>query len=94
MHPFINLIYLWEEVHCRSLLYAAAQEADLILIEGVMGLFDGDPSGADLAQIFGLPVLAVINATAMAQTFAALAFGLAHFRPQLAFAGVIANQVS
>jgi cobyrinic acid a,c-diamide synthase len=33
-------------------------EADLILIEGVMGLFDGTPSSADLARHFGVPVLA------------------------------------
>ncbi|RZJ59907.1 MAG: cobyrinic acid a,c-diamide synthase, partial [Acidovorax sp.] len=58
---------------CAQRLHAAAQEADLILIEGVMGLFDGDPSAADLAQRFGLPVLAVIDASAMAGTFGALA---------------------
>lgn len=71
----------------------AAQDSDLILVEGVMGLFDGQPSAADVAQRFGLPVLAVIDARAMAQTFGAIAFGLARFRPSLPFAGVLANQV-
>lgn len=78
---------------CRNLLAQAADEADLILIEGVMGLFDGTPSSADLATEFGVPVLAVISAKAMAQTFGAVAFGLANFRPQVPFHGVLANRV-
>jgi cobyrinic acid a,c-diamide synthase len=86
-------LWMMGEAHCRELLYRAAGEADLILIEGVMGLFDGDSSSADLAQALAVPVAAVIDAQGMAQTFAAVAFGLAHYRPQLAFAGVIANKV-
>jgi len=77
----------------RRLLWEAAGEADLILIEGVMGLFDGTPSSADLARHFGVPVLGVIDGTAMAQTFGALALGLARYQPDLAFAGVLANRV-
>jgi len=78
---------------CKQQLWEAAGEADLILIEGVMGLFDGTPSSADLAELFGIPVLAVIDAGGMAQTFAALAHGLASFRPQLPFSGVLGNRV-
>lgn len=74
-------------------LHAAAREADLILVEGVMGLYDGEPSGADIAQRFGIPVMAVIDAGAMAQTFGAVAYGLAHYRPGLPFSGVLANRV-
>ncbi|MBJ9966652.1 cobyrinate a,c-diamide synthase [Burkholderia seminalis] len=81
------------EAGCRALLADAARDADLILIEGVMGLFDGTPSSADLAAAFGVPVVAVISAKAMAQTFAAIAFGLARFRPALPFHGVLANRV-
>lgn len=77
----------------RRLLWEAADEADLILIEGVMGLFDGTPSSADLARHFGVPVLGVIDGTAMAQTFGALALGLARYQPDLPFAGVLANRV-
>ena len=77
----------------RRLLWEAAGEADLILIEGVMGLFDGTPSSADLARHFGVPVLGVIDGTAMAQTFGALALGLAMYQPDLPFAGVLANRV-
>ncbi|WP_159876027.1 cobyrinate a,c-diamide synthase [Aquitalea denitrificans] len=82
------------EDDCRQRLYAAAAEADLILIEGSMGLFDGAPSSADLAQLFGVPVAAIIDAAGMAQTFAAVAHGLATFRPGLPFYGVLANQVA
>ena len=77
----------------RRLLWEAAGESDLILIEGVMGLFDGTPSSADLARHFGVPVLGVIDGTAMAQTFGALALGLARYQPDLPFAGVLANRV-
>lgn len=79
--------------HCRQLLAKAAEDADLILVEGVMGLFDGAPSSADLAATFGVPVLAVIDGSAMAQTFGAVAHGLASYRPNLPFAGVLANRV-
>ena len=77
----------------RRLLWEAAEDADLILIEGVMGLFDGTPSSADLTRHFGVPVLGVIDGTAMAQTFGALALGLARYQPDLPFAGVLANRV-
>ena len=91
----VHQLDLWMtgEADCARRLHAAAQEADLILIEGVMGLFDGDPSAADLAQRFDVPVLAVVDASAMAGTFGALAFGLQHYRPGLPWAGVLANRV-
>lgn len=81
------------ETESRRLLWTAAADADLILIEGVMGLFDGNPSAADLAKQFGIPVLGVIDGSAMAQTFGALAHGLSSYDPELPFAGVLANRV-
>ena len=81
------------EADARWRLAEAAQYNDLILVEGVMGLYDGTPSAADLAIRFGLPVLALIDASAMAQTFGAIAHGLATYRPGLPFAGVLANRV-
>jgi cobyrinic acid a,c-diamide synthase len=87
-------LWMGGEAHCRKLLHDAAGVADLILIEGVMGLFDGTPSSADLARLFGIPVLAVIDAGAMAQTFGAVAYGLAHYSPGLPFHGVLANRVA
>lgn len=86
-------LWLVGEEECRRRLWQAASEADLILIEGVMGLFDGTPSAADLARRFGVPVLAVIDGAAMAQTFAAIAHGLASYQRDLPFAGVLANRV-
>jgi cobyrinic acid a,c-diamide synthase len=86
-------LWMGGEAHCRALLYQAAAEADLIIVEGVMGLFDGAPSSADLAKQFGIPVLAVIDASAMAQTFAALAYGLSTLDSVLPFFGVVANRV-
>jgi cobyrinic acid a,c-diamide synthase len=92
----VHQLDLWMvgEGRCRRLLYDAAGEADVILVEGVMGLFDGDPSSADLAARLGLPVLAVIDASAMAQTFGAVAHGLAHYRSDIQVVGVIANRVA
>jgi cobyrinic acid a,c-diamide synthase len=87
-------LWMGGEAHCRELLYRAAADADLILVEGVMGMFDGTPSSADLAELFGIPLLAVIDASAMAQTFCAIAYGLMHYRPNLAFFGVLANRVA
>ena len=92
----VHQIDLWMvgEARCRRLLYDAAGEADVILVEGVMGLFDGEPSSADLAARFGLPVLAVIDAGAMAQTFGAIAHGLTSYRSDIRVAGVVANRVA
>ncbi|MCE3264535.1 MAG: cobyrinic acid a,c-diamide synthase [Pseudoduganella sp.] len=78
---------------CRSLLAEAAAQADAILVEGVMGLYDGTPSAADLSREFGLPVLAVIDAGAMAQTAGALVHGLRDYGP-VDMAGVVANRVA
>lgn len=92
--PVYNLdLGMCGEADAAWRLHRAAREADLILVEGVMGLYDGEPSGADLARRFGIPVMAVIDARAMAQTFGALAFGLKHYRPDLPFSGVLANRV-
>lgn len=92
----VHQLDLWMtgDADCACRLHDAAQDADLIIVEGVMGLFDGQPSAADLAQRFGLPVLAVIDAGAMAGTFGALAWGLQHYREGLRFAGVLANRVA
>lgn len=79
------------EAYCQQKLYAAAQVADLILVEGAMGLFDGEPSSADLAARFNIPMAIVMDVKGMAQTAAAIAAGLASFRDDVEFAGLIAN---
>jgi cobyrinic acid a,c-diamide synthase len=92
--PVYNLdLGMCGEVDAALHLANAASEADLILIEGVMGLFDGKPSAADIACHFNIPVMGLIDASAMAQTFGAIAHGLAHYRAGLPFSGVLANKV-
>ena len=80
--------------YCRQKLYEAAQEADLIIIEGAMGMFDGEPSSADLAALFGIPVAIVMDVKGMAQTAAAVATGLANYRDDFNVYGLIANNCS
>lgn len=87
-------LWLASKNECQRLLYEAALDADLILIEGVMGLFDGDPCSADLAEHFSVPIVSVIDATGTAQTLGAMAYGLANFRTSLRFAGVLANNIA
>ena len=91
-HP-VEQIDLWMagESWCRHRLFTAAKEADLILVEGVMGMFDGEPSSADLAARFGLPVVVVMDVKGMAQTAAAIVSGLAGFRDDVEVIGMIAN---
>lgn len=91
----VDALDLWinGDADCARRLSAAATNADLVIIEGVMGLFDGQPSAADLAERFAIPVMAVIDAGAMAGTLAAVAHGLQTWRPALPWAGVLANRV-
>ncbi len=88
LHPWMT-----GEAECRWRLAAAAREADLVLVEGAMGVFDGAPSSADLAALAGLPVALVVDARAMAETFGAVVGGLAGHRADVRVAGVIANRV-
>lgn len=82
-------------------LAAVAGNADLIMAEGSMGLFDGvmrageagNGSSADLAALTGWPVVIVLDVSGQAQTAAAVARGLASFRDDVTVAGVILNKV-
>lgn len=92
--PVYNLDFtMCGESDAEAQLYRAAQDADLIIVEGVMGLYDGTPSSADIAVRFNLPVLLTIDAGGMAQTFGALANGLLSHKPDLIPAGVLANKI-
>jgi cobyrinic acid a,c-diamide synthase len=78
----------------------AAQAAELVIIEGVMGLFDGvaGPPGrtgstADLATFLRLPVLLVLDVSGQSQTAAAVVRGLAAHDPGVRIAGVVLNRV-
>ena len=82
------------EPDVRARLHQAARTHDVLLIEGVMGLFDGPSSAADLAKSLGVAAVVVIDASAMAGTFGAIAYGLQHFDSELTIAGVLANRVA
>src|ERR1041385_4246114 len=77
----------------------AAQDADLSIVEGMMGLFDGSgPVGeagrtAQMAKNLRAPVLLVIDGSGMARSAAAMALGYARFDPTLRVAGVLFNRV-
>ncbi len=79
-----------------------AEGADVMIVEGLMGLFDGvaapgacgDGSTADLAARLGLPVLLVLDVSGQSQTAGAVAKGFATFRPDVAVASVILNRVA
>ncbi|HEY8023501.1 MAG TPA: cobyrinate a,c-diamide synthase [Burkholderiaceae bacterium] len=90
----VHTLDLWMvgKEQCAIMLSLAAREADFILIEGVMGLYDGEPSSADLARLFNVPVVLIIDAAAMAQTVGAIVCGLRDYGP-VSVAGVIANRV-
>ena len=91
--PVVQLdLWMAGEAWCREKLHDAAKVADLILVEGAMGMFDGEPSSADLAACFNLPVAIVMDVKGMAQTAAAVAVGLANFRSDVSIAGLIANK--
>ena len=83
----------------RACFAAATADADVAVIEGVMGLFDGSEgrsdrgSAAEMAKLLGVAVLLVIDASAMARSAAALVHGFASFDPELRIAGVILNRV-
>jgi len=77
---------------------AAAGAADLLLVEGNRGLFDGvDAAGshstATLAKLLGAPVVLVVNVTKTTRTAAAAVLGSIHLDPELDLAGVILNRV-
>ncbi len=72
--------------------------ADVNVIEGVMGLFDGAPGGAgstaEVAKALGVPVVLVIDASGMAQSVGALIHGFATYDPEVTIAGVVFNRVA
>jgi cobyrinic acid a,c-diamide synthase len=79
----------------------AADGADIFVIEGVMGLFDGASTSpgqrgttADLAAHFGLPVVLVLDVSRQAQSAAAVVRGFAAHDPAVRIAGVILNRVA
>ena len=86
---------------CQRVFTQQSQQADIGLIEGVMGLFDGysgvgrEGSSLDLARVLGCPVLLVLDAGGMAGTIAAVVTGFCQLaaRNNVCISGIIANKV-
>jgi cobyrinic acid a,c-diamide synthase len=83
-----------------ALVREAASGAEILVIEGAMGLFDGVPAlpgrcgaTADLAAQFQLPVLLVLDVSGQSQTAAAVVRGMASHDPTVAIAGIVLNRV-
>lgn len=97
--PSHNLDTWMQPPHALRELFARhARGADVVVVEGAMGLFDGlgaDETGssAHLAKLLGLPVLLTVDAKAQARSAAALVRGFARFDPDLRLAGVLLNRV-
>ena len=94
----LDLFLIPEDRLIRSFQQACAG-ADLAVIEGAMGLYDGfDPAGhgttAELAQLLESPVILVVNAARMTGSIAAMVTGYQHFQKGVPIAGVILNYVS
>jgi cobyrinic acid a,c-diamide synthase len=78
----------------------AAADTDFVVLESAMGLFDGIPgmpgrSGAasDLAALYGIPTLLVLDVSGQSTTVAAVANGFATYRPDVRIAGVVLNRL-
>ncbi|TVR00454.1 MAG: cobyrinate a,c-diamide synthase [Desulfovibrionales bacterium] len=82
-----------------ELFHRFAADADVCLVEGVMGLFDGasgtteEGSTAQMAKWLGLPVILVVDARSQGRSAAALVRGFVEFDPDLSLAGVVFTQV-
>jgi len=101
-YPGINLdSWAMPPAMLDHLLAMQAQDADIVIAESAMGLFDGvrhedgrSGSAADLARRFHLPVLLVLDVSGQSQTAAAIAHGFATFDPDVRIAGIVLNQVA
>lgn len=96
--PSVNLDLFFADSERIEATYAHwAGAADVTIVEGAMGLYDGalgaKGSAAELAQVLSLPVIVVMNAEAMAFTAAPILYGLKFFGECLDVVGVVFNQV-
>ncbi len=92
--------YLMDEDTIRYLYNRQAIEADMTIVEGVMGIFDGAEIGSDkgtsasIGKILKLPVILVVNGGKIAGTMGAIMKGIESFDPEVSIRGVLFNQVN
>ena len=96
--PSINLdTFMASPEHVRELFTAYGADADVCIVEGMMGLFDGydrdKGSAYEIAKTLDIPVVLVVDAKSAAYSVAALLQGFLNFRKDIRFAGIIFNKV-
>ena len=96
--PSVNLdTFMATPEHVRELFTHYGQDADVCVVEGMMGLFDGydrdKGSSAEIAQVLDIPVVLVVDAKSAAYSMAPLLQGFVNFRKNVRIAGVIFNKV-
>ena len=96
--PSINLdTFMASPEHVRELFFHYGADADICIVEGMMGLFDGYDrergSSYEIARVLDIPVVLVVDAKSAAYSMAALLSGFIHFRKDVCIAGVIFNKV-
>ena len=95
----VNLdTYMASDEHVKEVFQRYGEDADVRIVEGVMGLFDGydksKGSSAEIAMLLDIPVILVVNAKSVAYSVAPLIYGFKHFNPKLKIAGVVFNMVA
>jgi cobyrinic acid a,c-diamide synthase len=96
--PSVNLdTFMASAEHVRELFASYGAEADVCIVEGMMGLFDGYDrdrgSSAEIARVLGIPVVLVVDARSAAYSMAPLIQGFINFNKDVRIAGVIYNKV-
>jgi cobyrinic acid a,c-diamide synthase len=96
--PSINLdTFMATPEHVRQLFEHYGENADVCIVEGMMGLFDGydreKGSSYEIARVLDIPVVLVVDAKSAAYSMAALLSGFINFRKDVRIAGVIFNKV-
>ena len=96
--PSINLdTFMATPAHVRELYARYGADADICIVEGMMGLFDGYDrdrgSSAEIASVLGIPVILVVDARSAAYSMAPLLQGFINFRRDVRICGVIFNKV-
>lgn len=97
-NPSINLdTFMASANHVKQLYACYTQDAEISIVEGMMGMFDGydrsKGSSAEIAQLLHIPVVLIINAKSTAYSVAPLIYGFTQFNPKIRIAGVIFNRV-
>lgn len=95
----INLdLYMMSPEHVGSTYARYSQGADAIVVEGVMGLYDGSEkmqgSPAEIAKLLDIPVVLLVNAASSAYSVGAIIYGYKHWQPGVRIVGVVFNRVA